>query len=52
LLDYLKTGDTIEDFLTDFGTVRRDQAIRFLELATWARPRHEPSVGMRADAAR
>jgi uncharacterized protein (DUF433 family) len=33
LLDYLKAGDTIESFLADFGTVRRDQAIRFLELA-------------------
>jgi uncharacterized protein (DUF433 family) len=33
LLDYIEDNDTLESFLTDFSTVRRDQAIQFLELA-------------------
>jgi uncharacterized protein (DUF433 family) len=33
LLDYLEDGDTIDSFLSDFPTVRREQAISFLELA-------------------
>ena len=32
LLDYLEDGDTLDSFLTDFTTVRRDQAIMFLEI--------------------
>jgi uncharacterized protein (DUF433 family) len=31
LIDYLASGDTIETFLEDFPTVRRDQVLRFLE---------------------
>jgi uncharacterized protein (DUF433 family) len=33
LLDYLEGGGSIDDFLTDFTTVTRAQALRFLELA-------------------
>ena len=31
LLDYLKAGDTIEDFLEGFPTVTREQVVAFLE---------------------
>ena len=33
LIDYLEGGDTLDSFLGDFSTVRREQAIQFLELA-------------------
>lgn len=33
LLDYLKAGDSIDDFLDGFPTVSRDQVITFLEEA-------------------
>ena len=33
LLDYLKAGETIDDFLDGFPTVTRDQVIAFLEEA-------------------
>jgi len=33
LLDYLEDDDTIDGFLRDFVTVRREQAVLFLELA-------------------
>jgi uncharacterized protein (DUF433 family) len=33
LLDYIEEGDTLDNFLRDFATVRRDQAIQFLERA-------------------
>lgn len=33
LLDYLEGGDTIEEFLDDFPSVSRAQAIAFLEEA-------------------
>lgn len=33
LFDYLLGGDTITDFLDDFPTVGRDQAMKVLELA-------------------
>jgi Uncharacterized conserved protein len=33
LLDYLEDDDTIDGFLRDFTTVRREQAVLFLELA-------------------
>jgi uncharacterized protein (DUF433 family) len=32
LLDYLKVGDTLDDFLDDFPTVKREQAQGVLEL--------------------
>ena len=32
LFDYLETGETIEEFLVDFPTVRKEQVIRLLEL--------------------
>lgn len=34
LLDHLEAGDSLETFLDDFPTVSRDQAVRFLELAS------------------
>ena len=33
LFDYLKNGDTLADFLDDFPTVSREQAVKVLELA-------------------
>ena len=33
LIDYLEGGDSIEDFLEDFPSVRREQVIAFLEEA-------------------
>ena len=33
LLDYLEGGDGLDDFLDDFPTVQREQAVRVLELA-------------------
>jgi uncharacterized protein (DUF433 family) len=33
LLDYLKAGDSIDDFLDGFLTVSREQVITFLESA-------------------
>lgn len=34
LIDYLETGDSLDDFLEDFPTVSRDQAVAFLEEAS------------------
>ena len=34
LIDYLEGGETIDEFLTGFPTVRRDQVVAFLEEAT------------------
>jgi uncharacterized protein (DUF433 family) len=33
LMDYLKAGDSINDFLSDFPTVSREQVIETLEMA-------------------
>lgn len=33
LVDYLRGGETIEDFLAGFPTVKREQVIAFLEAA-------------------
>jgi len=33
LLDYLEGGDTLEEFLDNFPSVSREQAIAFLEAA-------------------
>ena len=33
LLDYLAAGDTLNQFLDDFPTVKREQAVATLELA-------------------
>ena len=33
LIDYLEDGQTIDDFLTGFPTVRREQVVAFLEEA-------------------
>jgi uncharacterized protein (DUF433 family) len=34
LIDYLEGGETIDDFLTGFPTVKREQIVAFLEEAT------------------
>jgi uncharacterized protein (DUF433 family) len=34
LIDYLEGGETIDDFLAGFPTVRREQLVTFLEEAT------------------
>ena len=34
LIDYLEGGETIDDFLKGFPTVRREQVVAFLEEAT------------------
>lgn len=33
LIDYLTTGETLDDFLDNFPSVQRDQAIEFLQSA-------------------
>jgi len=33
MLDYLEAGDTLDDFLDQFPTVSRDQAVAFIEFA-------------------
>jgi len=33
LIDYIEGGDSIDEFLEDFPSVRRDQVISFLEEA-------------------
>jgi uncharacterized protein (DUF433 family) len=33
LVDYLKAGDTIDDFLDGFPTVSREQVVEFLQQA-------------------
>ncbi|MGB8643861.1 MAG: DUF433 domain-containing protein [Anaerolineae bacterium] len=33
LIDYLEGGDSLDQFLDDFPTVSRDQALQVLELA-------------------
>ena len=33
LIDYLKAGDSVDDFLSDFPTVTKEQVIEFLEAA-------------------
>ena len=38
LLDYLEAGDSIDDFLDGFPSVKREQVVSFLELAR-TRPR-------------
>ena len=44
LIDYLEAGDPLDDFLQDFPTVSRDQAVAALELARQAlRPDASPS---------
>jgi len=33
LIDYLESGETLDEFLDDFPSVNRDQAVQVLELA-------------------
>ena len=40
LIDYLETGDRLDDFLDDFPTVSRDQAVAALEVAREALRAH------------
>jgi uncharacterized protein (DUF433 family) len=32
LLDYIEEGDTLDNFLKDFSTVTRNQAVQFMKL--------------------
>ena len=44
LIDYLEAGDRLDDFLQDFPTVSREQAVAALELAREAlRPHASPA---------
>ena len=40
LIDYLEAGDRLDDFLDDFPTVSREQAIAVLEIAKEALASH------------
>jgi uncharacterized protein (DUF433 family) len=40
LIDYLEAGDRLDEFLEDFPTVTREQAVAVLELAREALGRH------------
>jgi uncharacterized protein (DUF433 family) len=40
LMDYLEGGDSLDDFLEDFPTVTREQAVAALELAKHALVAH------------
>ena len=44
LIDYLKAGDSLERFLEGFPTVKRAQAIAFLDLALEAALTENPSA--------
>lgn len=33
LFDYIETGETLESFLEDFPSVKREQALKLLEIA-------------------
>ena len=44
LIDYLKAGDSLERFLEGFPTVKRAQAIAFLDLALEAALTEKPSA--------
>jgi len=44
LIDYLKAGDSLEHFLEGFPTVKRAQAIAFLDLALAAALMEKPSA--------
>ncbi|MBI3819571.1 MAG: DUF433 domain-containing protein [Planctomycetes bacterium] len=40
LLDYLQAGERLDDFLQDFPTVQREQAVAILEMAREAVTAH------------
>ena len=44
LIDYLKAGDSLERFLEGFPTVKRTQAIAFLDMAFEAALMEKPSA--------
>ena len=45
LIDYLETGDRLDDFLEDFPTVTRQQAMQVLELAKETLLNYETAAG-------
>ena len=45
LLDYLEHGRSLDEFLEDFPTVRREQAVAALEEAKELLLVHAPAVG-------
>lgn len=40
LVDYLTTGETIDTFLDDFPTVKREQVVQFIEYAGLMATKH------------
>ena len=44
LIDYLKAGDRVDDFLNDFPTVRREQVAAVLDAAAEAMTAHAHSA--------
>ena len=36
LFDYLKSGSTLEEFLSDFPSISREHAVAVIDLANWA----------------
>ena len=45
LFDHLEQGYSVDEYLADFPTVKREQAIEVLELAKTDMPRHaEPAA--------
>ncbi len=43
LFDYLAAGDSLEEFLTDFPSVRKEQAVAMLEIAQAIVAEHAPT---------
>jgi uncharacterized protein (DUF433 family) len=44
LIDYLEGGQTLDEFLQDYPTVRREQIIAALEIAKVALVEHAPAA--------
>ena len=44
LIDWIEGGHTLDEFLDNFPSVKREQAIAFLELATQALLSHLPDA--------
>ena len=47
LFDYLKVGETVDEFLADFPTVAAEQVQAVLDLAKADMPRHAEAAGAR-----
>jgi uncharacterized protein (DUF433 family) len=51
LFDYLEAGDSLDEFLRQFPSVRRDQAIEALEIARRTLPRRRLPQRVRGERA-